>query len=208
VQIHKGLDDGELVEAYLKGDKKTWDVLCERYTKELIGFFLNRIGNLEDAEDLTQDTLIDAMVNLSKLRKPENFRGWIYTIARRKLAKWIEHKNRRTIYDSLDDISTDKIAETGVAYAFQAPAHQQPDNQTIAKEHLEIVLSVVEHLPKSEKEVFLLKLADPDMTLKEIAQTLRTSENAVKVRWHRARNKLKIWLGTEYPEEFTDWFSR
>ena len=207
MQVDKELSDGELVAAYLRGNKKGWDVLCERYIKELIGFFSNRIGNMEDAQDLTQDTFIDAMVNLSKLRKPEKFRGWLYTIARRKSAKWLENRNRRTNYDSFDDLSTDRIMETDAAYTVQAPAHQQSDNQTIAREYLEIVCSLAERLPKSEKEVFLLKLADPDMTLTEIAQTLRISENAVKVRWHRARNKLKTWLETEYPGEFTDWFS-
>ncbi|MCY3720908.1 MAG: sigma-70 family RNA polymerase sigma factor [Candidatus Poribacteria bacterium] len=106
------------------------------------------------------------------------------------------------------DKKTDSIVETEATYAIQAPAHQQPDNQTIAKEHFKIVRGMVERLPKSEKEVFLLKFTDPDMSLKEIAETLRISENAVKVRWHRAKNTLKTWLETEYPEEFTDWFSR
>lgn len=207
MEVDKGLGNGELVAAYLSGNKKSWDALCERYTKELIGFFANRTGNTEDAQDLTQDTLIDAMVNLRKLRNPEKFRGWLYTIAHRKLAKYFENRNKRAVYDSFDDISTDSIAETEAAYALQAPAHQQPDNQTIAKEPLEIVLNVVRHLPKSEKEVFLLKLTDPDMTLKEIARILGTSENAVKVRWHRAKNTLKTWLDIEYPEEFTDWFN-
>ncbi len=100
----------------------------------------------------------------------------------------------------------DGVAETGAAYTVLAPAHQQPDHRAIATEQLEIVRSVAQRLPKSEKEVFLLKLADPDILLKEIAQTLGTSENAVKVRWHRARNRLETWLETEYPGEFTHLF--
>ena len=98
------------------------------------------------------------------------------------------------------------MAEPGAAYAVLAPAHQQPDNRAIAKEQLDIVRSVVARLPQLEQEVFLLKLADPDMPQKEMAQTLGISENAVKVRWHRARNRLETWLETEYPGEFSHLF--
>lgn len=206
--LYENWDDAQLVEAYLKGDGKAWDVLCERYRGKLLRFFINRIGNREDAADLVQDTLIAAMESIAAIHHPERFPGWIFVIAKRVRAKWLTANKKRGIYDSLDDVSEDRVAETGAAYAVLAPTHQQPDNRAIAKEQLEIVRSVAERLPQSEKAVFRLKLADPGMPLKEIAQTLRTSENAVKVRWHRARNRLETWLETEYPGEFTDLFKR
>ena len=198
--------DAQLVEGYLDGDGKCWDVLYERYSGKLLGFFINKIGNREDAADLVQDTLIEAMESIATIQHPERFPGWIFTIAWRVRAKWLTANKKRGIYDSLDDVSADGVAEPGTAYAVLTPAHQQPDNRAIAKEQLDIVRSVAARLPQSEREVFLLKFADPDMPLKEMAQTLGIKVEAVKVRWHRARNRLETWLETEYPGEFTDLF--
>lgn len=146
------------------------------------------------------------MESIATIQHPERFPGWIFTIARRVMAKWLTANRKRGIYDSLDDVSADGVAEQGAAYAVPVPAHQQPDNRAIAKEQLDIVHSVAARLPQSEQQVFLLKFAEPDMPQKEMAQTLGISENAVKVRWHRARNRMKALLEAEYPSEFTELF--
>ena len=168
------MSDGELVEAYRKGDKKAWDTLCKRYTDKLFRFFVNETGNHEDARDLVQETLIEAIVNLPTLQNPESFKGWLYRIRRGILAKYFRDRYKCGIHEPIDD----SVLETGVPYA--APGDQQPDNLVIAQEHLEIVYNMVERLPESEREVFLLKLADPEMPQKEIAGILGISVSAVK----------------------------
>lgn len=185
------------MEAYRNGDKNAWDTLCKRYTSKLFRFFANKTGNHEDAKDLVQETLIEAMVNLSTLQKPESFRGWLYTIARGILAKYFRGTYKWEIHESIDD----GVLETRVSYA--APQYQQPDNLVIAQEHLEIVCNLVERLPQSEREVFCLKFGDPEMPQKEIAKTLGISVDAVKTRWRRAREKLREQLEAKYPGEFT-----
>ena len=75
------------MEAYRNGDKNAWDTLCKRYTRKLCEFFNRKVRNREDAKDLTQDTLIEAMRNISKLENPESFRGWLYEIAHGHLPK-------------------------------------------------------------------------------------------------------------------------
>lgn len=190
------MSDRELVAGYQEGDKKAWDTLCEQYTVKLSEFFKHKVGNPEDAKDLTQDTLIEAMLNISRLENPESFRGWLYKIASGHLAKYFRDKYRRGIHKLLDDVS-----EMPVVYA--APAYQQPEARVISQERLEIVHSLVSRLPRSECEVFRLKLADPDMMQKEIAETLGISVSAVKVRVNRGRKKLEKWLEAEHPGEFT-----
>ena len=200
--VDNGLSDGELVAAYRKGDKNAWDTLCKRYIGELFGFFVNRTGNSEDARDLAQETLIEAMVNLSKLRNPEKFRGWLYKIAHGILAKFFRDNASRGIHTPLDKAPDDTIiAEPRSTYAI--PAHQQPEHLAAAQEHLEIVRSMVDRLPESEREVFRLKFADPEMPQKKIAETLGISVNAVKTRWRRGKERLREQLERKYPGEFT-----
>lgn len=185
------------MEAYRRGDKNAWDTLCKRYTKALFGFFVNNTRNPEDAKELTQDTLIEAMVKLSTLQKPESFRGWLYEIAKGHLAKYFRDRYKWGIHEPIED----SLLETRTPYA--APRDQQPDNLVIAQERLDIVHSIVERLPESEREVFQLKLADPEMRQKEIAKTLDISVDAVKTRWRRGKQNLKKRLEAKYPGEFT-----
>ena len=93
------------------------------------------------------------------------------------------------------------VLETRTPYA--APRNQQPDNLVIAQERLEIVQSLGKQLPKSEREVFRLKFADPEMPQKEIAKTLGISVDAVKTWWRRASERLREQLEAKYPGEFT-----
>lgn len=195
--VGRRLSDGELVEAYQNGDKSAWDTLCKRYTDKLFRFFVKKTGNSEDAKDLTQDTLIEAMVNLSTLRNPESFRGWLYKIAEGILAKYFRDRYKWEIHEPIDD----GVLETRAPYA--APRDQQPDNLVIAQEHLEIVYNMVERLPESEREGFRLKFADPEMPQKEIAKTLGISVDAVKTRWRRGKQNLRKRLEAKYPGEFT-----
>ena len=185
------------MEAYRTGDKNAWDTLCKQYISKLFRFFVNNTGNPEDAKDLTQDTLIEAMVKLSTLQNPESFRGWLYEIAKGHLAKYFRDRYKWEIHEPIDD----GLLETRIPYA--APRDQQPDNLVIAQERLEIVHSMVDRLPKSEREVFRLKLADPEMRQKEIAKTLGISVDAVKTRWRRGKQNLRKRLEAEYPGEFT-----
>ena len=85
----------------------------------------------------------------------------------------------------------------------KAPKDQQPDNLVIAQEDLEIVQNLAEQLPKSEREVFRLKFADPEMPQKEIAEILDISVDAVKTRWRRGKQTLRKQLEAKYPGEFT-----
>ena len=113
------------------------------------------------------------------------------------LAKYFRDRYKRRIHEPIDD----GVLETRASYA--APTDQQPDNLVIAKEHLEIVQRLGEQLPESEREVFLLKFADPEMPQKEIAKTLRISVDAVKTRWRRGKQTLRKQLEAKYPGEFT-----
>lgn len=185
------------MEAYRKGDKKAWDTLCQRYTGELFEFFNRKVRTREDAKDLTQDTLIEAMRNISQLEKPESFRGWLYKIAHGHLAKYFRDRRKWRMSEPTDD----GVLETRASYA--APRDQEPDNLVIAQEHLEIVRRLGEQLPKSEREVFRLKFADPEMPQKEIAKILGISVAAVKTRWRRGKQTLRKQLEAKYPGEFT-----
>jgi len=163
----KLLSDDKLVNAFLQGTEDAGNTLCKRYTLELRRFFTRRTENLQDAEDLAQETLGEAMANLSKLRDPRRFRGWLYKIAHGHLSRYYRAGNESGIHISIAEIPDDDGA--GQANSVLAvPEHEWPDNRVIDAERLSLVRGLVEQLPHSEREVLLLKWRDPDMPLQEI----------------------------------------
>jgi len=126
----KLLSDDKLVNAFLQGTEDAGNTLCKRYTLELRRFFTRRTENLQDAEDLAQETLGEAMANLSKLRDPRRFRGWLYKIAHGHLLRYYRAGNESGIHISIAEIPDDDGA--GQANSVLAvPEHEWPDNRVI-----------------------------------------------------------------------------
>lgn len=201
--------DAELVEDYLNGNESAWDFLYKRYGYKLNGYFINNGVNFADAEDLAQDTLIEAIVKLSNLRNPDAFGGWLFSIAQGLMAKWFSQENRLPPHESLEGGTyKDGLSEPRAAYFVAAPAHRQPEERAIAREERDIILDLIARLPKSQREVLQLKASDPDMKMEEIADALDIKLNTVKLRLHRGRKTLATWLKAKYPGDFTHWISK
>ena len=65
VNADKDKSDAELALSYQSGDKTAWDALCSKYGPRI-----------------AQYTLLEAMEQIHKIRKPESFRGWLFAIAK------------------------------------------------------------------------------------------------------------------------------
>lgn len=72
-----GQGDGDLVRATLTGSRTAFDELVRRYQKQATSLAYQRLGNTEDALEVTQDAFIKAYSNLASLQKPEAFAGWL-----------------------------------------------------------------------------------------------------------------------------------
>ena len=86
----------QLLQSYQKGDEAAGNVLFQRYKVYLYKFFKRRIsGNREDAEDLVQETFLEALKSLKKEQSLTSFRAYLYKIATRVLARWIKEKQKQ-----------------------------------------------------------------------------------------------------------------
>lgn len=71
--------DKALVECVLAGDKSAFGSLIVRYRSAAVGFARRIVGS-EDAEDIAQEALLSAFLNLARLRDPDRFRSWLLGI--------------------------------------------------------------------------------------------------------------------------------
>lgn len=178
-------DDVQLIHAVLSGDDAAFDILVERHQKSVHALVWRKIGDFHYAEEITQDTFLRAYQNLSTLRNPSQFLGWLYVIASRLCLNWLRKQKPERYLQSLEDTPVEEVAKS--AYA----RYVLEQRETEATEHrFEIVKKLLAKLPESERTVMTLHYLG-EMTPKEIGKFLGVSVEAIRTRLHRARKRLQ-----------------
>ncbi len=207
---YQGYSDAELVRCCQEGDPAAENMLCKRYWGVLHKFFKQKMGgNNVDAEDLVQETFIEALGSLRTLLNPGSFRWWLHTIARRVLARWIKAKQKRggqVALDAASDIPSerdldpeDTLGQTTLRELFAAPVTYQPEHGVLDDEFRDLRRRFEETLRPKERRLLRLRHHDR-MKFREIANAQGIKEGTAKVRHHRLVEKFRTWLEKHYPD--------
>ena len=86
--------DNSVIRACQKGDKAAYAVLVERHYKGVFGLCLGILGNVHDAEDVTQDAMLKVLSKIKKLKRADQFEGWILQIARNLCIDFLRRQKR------------------------------------------------------------------------------------------------------------------
>lgn len=176
-------DDIQLIQSVLSGDDEAFGTLVQKYQKSVHALAWRKIGDFHYAEEITQDTFLQAYKKLSTLKDRNQFAGWLYVITNNLCTDWLRKK--KPAMQPLGDASvkaTDKL--TYERYMLE-------QRETEATEHRrEIVKQLLEKLPESERTVVTLYYLG-EMTTKEIGKFLGVSVNTITSRLRRARERLQ-----------------
>ena len=176
-------NDVQLIRRILSGDDEAFNTLVRKYQKSVHALAWRKIGDFHFAEEIAQDTFLQAYRNLTTLRNPNQFSGWLYVIANRLCLKWLQ-RNKSTM-QSLGDTPMDEIDKSSYS------RYMSEQRETEANEHrYALVKKLLERLPESERTVVTLYYLG-EMTAKEIGKFLGVSVNTIKSRLRRARERLK-----------------
>ena len=178
-------DDVQLIHAVLSGDDSAFEILVEKYQKSVHALAWRKIGDFHYAEEITQDTFLRAYQNLSTLRNPSQFLGWLSVIANRLCLNWLRKQKPEKQLQSLEDTPMEEVAKS--AYS----RYVLEQRETEATEHrFEIVKKLLDKLPEGEYTVMVLYYLG-EMTTKEIGKFLGVSVETIRTRLHRARKRLQ-----------------
>ena len=176
-------DDIELIHSILLGDEHAFSILVKKYQKSVHALAWRKVGDFHIAEEITQDTFLQAHKKLASLKNPSQFAGWLYVITDRLCRSWFRKRQLRT--QSLETISEETLEET--AYS----NYDREQREGTAVEHRRrIVQRLMAKLPESERTVMVLYYLG-EMTCEEISKFLGVSSNTVRSRLRRARERLK-----------------
>ncbi len=200
-QIRPTADEGTLVAQAKAGSYPAFEELVSRYEKKIYRLGLNITGNVQDAEDVLQETFLKAFKHLPDFRADSRFYTWIVRIAVNEgLMKLRKRRSDKTV--SLDDPMEGEEGEV-VPRDF---ADWKPNpEQLLAQAELERILrDAGQALPPTFRTVFLLRDVE-GLSTEETAELLGITPGAVKARLFRARLHLREELSKVFrvqgPEE-------
>jgi RNA polymerase sigma-70 factor (ECF subfamily) len=159
--------------------------LYRAHLRDVYSYAYYRIGNHHDAEDLTEQTFLQAYRHFERAQRESNgrpLRPWLIRIAHNLAANYYRDRSRRPL-TQLED-----------AAVLSAPRGTEETVEGL--EEVKEVLQGVSNLPDDRREALIMRFA-LDMDNREIARTLGRSEGATKVLIHRAIKQLEQGLGHE-----------
>ena len=176
-------DDVQLIHNILSGDDEAFSTLVQRYHKSVHALAWRKIGDFHYAEEITQDTFLQAYEKLPTLKNRNQFAGWLYVITNNLCTDWLRKK--RPVVQSLGDASVKAIDKL----TYERYILEQRETAATERRH-EIVKQLLEKLPESERTVVTLYYLG-EMTTKEIGKFLGVSVNTITSRLQRARERLQ-----------------
>ncbi len=156
-------------------ESPTFDEMFTRYQRQIYGYLLGMVGDVEHAEDLTQDTLLKAYTALPRTADPA-LPAWLYRIATNTVLDALRRRCRRRW---LPFAPGDKERWTDPA----------PDLSLRCAEQ-EAVWRALATLTPPQRACLLLRARD-GLTLEEIAQALDLSTGAAKLTLYRAKERFR-----------------
>ncbi len=172
---HTSIDD-ELIARSVKGDTEAFGDLYERHLVSIYRYIYARVGEVREAEDLTETVFVKAWQALPKFKREKaSFRTWLFRVTHNLMVDYY-----RTHKEELE------LPEEGT---LQSPS-PQPEEEVIAMEESIHLNMAIWKLNPLHQEVLTLRFIN-EMSHKETAEVMGKSAGAVRVLQHRALKALQ-----------------
>jgi RNA polymerase sigma-70 factor, ECF subfamily len=176
-------DDVALLDAVVRQDPVAVRRLLDEVAPTVYGFLYARVGGNEPvAEDLLQETLLEAVRSAASFRGDAALSTWLCTIARRRLARHYERERRS------------EAARVGLRLALAPdPDLDLEDDATAERDE---VVRCLGRISATYRQVLVLKYLD-ELSVEEIAAEMGRTRVQVQSLLQRARDRLRDELGDD-----------
>ncbi len=174
-----------------QGEPAAFEALVRRETPRLLAVARRLLRNEEDAKDAVQDAFVSAFRSLDAFEGSCQVSTWLHRITVNAALMRLRTRRRKP-EESIEDLLPTFLED---GHHARHP-HEWRDNgeEILArKEDRDFVRACIDRLPEAHRTVLLLRDIE-DLDTAEAARALGTSEAAVKVRLHRARQALRTLL--------------
>lgn len=189
------LSDAEVVRRVVDGDRALFEVLMRRHNKRVYRAIRGILRNEEEVEDTMQQAYLLAYAHLEEFAGASSFSTWLTRIAINEAFARLRKAGRLSLVDEIPDYAEDIM---------RSPP-QSPEDRAVARESMRFLESAIDKLPPLYRTAFMLREVE-QLSTTETSESLGITEEAVKVRLHRARLALREALastvGQSAPQAF------
>lgn len=178
------------VKQVLSGNTSAFSYFVETYQDMAITIAYRICGNMQDAEDVVQESFVKAYRNLKSFRSDSKFSTWLY----------------RIVYNTVVTLSKSSIWIARNEADLENAAHLSREETNINLNHIEqkeMVNQILQKMPKGEALLLTLYYME-DHSVKEIGKITGLNESNVKVKLFRARALFKEVLVRCYGQAVKD----
>ena len=179
--------DGHLVRQARAGRASALAVLISRHWSIVHKLLARATGNWIEAEDLAQETVLQAATRLSDLHEPERFGPWLYTIALNRARLWWRRRRTSRVPQSLEALLASAPA---VVEPHLAGESTSPEAAWEAADLARTIGRALSALPKPQQQAILAHYVE-GLTYGEIAAMLSVPPSTVRSRLQHARERLR-----------------
>lgn len=171
-----GSADSRLVSRVLRGQTEAFSELVRRHQGRTVAAASGLLCDPDAAQDIAQESLVEAYRGLGKLQDPDKFAAWLYGILRIRCRRYLSRRPPEALPWERDDV---------------------PEPQTAPHEPESVELAhLLSSLPHDDREILAARYA-MDLSYAEIARLHGITAGNVRVRCFRARQASRELLASE-----------
>lgn len=176
--------DQELIERFIKGEKRCMEVLISRHKQKVYSYILITVKNKHVADDLFQDTFIKVINSLKAGTYTDKgkFISWVIRIAHNITIDYFRKEKNLNTYSNddheVDIFNNDKFSDENI------------EDKIVGDQIVNDVRSLIEFLPEEQKEIIMMRHYG-GMSFKDIAEQTDVSINTALGRMRYALINLR-----------------
>jgi RNA polymerase sigma-70 factor, ECF subfamily len=171
------MPDTCLIKSAAKGDKQAFGLLYQRYLNEIYRFVFYKVGNIDVAEDITEDTFVRTWERLigphDNKREIINLRAWLYQTASNLV---IDHYRKIKPVQFIEKFTHSKKAS--------------PEEITEDKDISQVLMETIRSLKPEFQQIIILRFIN-ELSHEQTASIMKISTSYSRVLQYRALKKLE-----------------
>jgi RNA polymerase sigma-70 factor (ECF subfamily) len=187
--------ESRLLRRARNGDERAFASLIQPLRERIYWRAVKAVRDLDQADDITQETMIRAFTRLETFRGDARFSSWLYMVASNCIRMHLRSRRRRFALRLDEHVQQ---VETSNHNVLEIP-NKLPDEKAIDGQTFGAIKSAMSQLPPQYGSILRLWVED-GLDLNEIHEESGLSIAAIKSRLHRARRRLKDQLEADYGE--------
>jgi RNA polymerase sigma-70 factor (ECF subfamily) len=169
-------DDKILAIALRERNEKAFEMVIQKYFKQIYHFVRQNCKQVEDAEDLTQDIFVKLWEN-SQTVEIESLQAYLYTIAKGVVVDWTRRGVNQMVFEVLED--------------YYALSVDSTEKQITSEQLLSTIHQIAETMPARRLEVYRMRWIG-GLSRQEIAERMGITVTTVDIHLRKALDYLRV----------------